>query len=65
MPGSGKKHEMLASAPTELGAPVQDDGKIQMIGGDIFTVTYIDDSTLAEKKGFPEAEKSEQSKSEL
>ena len=50
-PGSGKKHEMLASAPTELGAPVQDDGKIQMIGGDILTVTYIDDSTLAGEKG--------------
>ena len=50
-PVPGKKHEMLASAPTELGAPVQDDGKIQMIGGDILTVTYIDDSTLAGEKG--------------
>jgi len=49
-PVPGKKHEMLASAPTELGAPVQDDGKIQMIGGDILTVTYIDDSTLAGEK---------------
>ena len=50
-PVPGKKHEMLASAPTELGAPIQDDGKIQMIGGDILTVTYIDDSTLDGEKG--------------
>ena len=50
-PVPGKKHEMLASAPTELGAPAKNDGKIQMIGGDILTVTYIDDSTLDGEKG--------------
>ena len=50
-PVPGKKHEMLASAPTELGAPAKDDGKIQMVGGDILTVTYIDDSTLDGEKG--------------
>ena len=50
-PVPGKKHEMLASAPTELGAPSKNDGKIQMIGGDILTVTYIDDSTLDGEKG--------------
>lgn len=47
----GKKLEMLASAPTELGSPIQNDGKIQLIGGDILTVTYMDDSTLAGEKG--------------
>ncbi len=50
-PIPGKKNEMLASAPTELGAPVPNDGKVQMIGGDILTVTYIDDSTLDGEKG--------------
>jgi TolA-binding protein len=50
-PVPGKKLEMLASAPTELGSPNQNDGKIQMVGGDILTVTYIDDSTLAGEKG--------------
>ena len=50
-PVPGKKLEMLASAPTELGSPIQNDGKIQMVGGDILTVTYIDDSTLAGEKG--------------
>ena len=50
-PVPGKKLEMLASAPTELGSPIQNDGKIQMVGGDVLTVTYIDDSTLAGEKG--------------
>ena len=50
-PVPGKKLEMLASAPTELGSPIQNDGKIQLIGGDILTVTYMDDSTLAGEKG--------------
>ena len=50
-PVPGKKLEMLASAPTELGSPKQNDGKIQMVGGDTLTVTYIDDSTLAGEKG--------------
>ena len=50
-PVPGKKLEMLASAPTELGSPIHNDGKIQMVGGDILTVTYIDDSTLAGEKG--------------
>jgi TolA-binding protein len=50
-PIPGKKNEMLASAPTELGAPVPNDGKVQIIGGDILTVTYIDDSTLDGEKG--------------
>ena len=50
-PVPGKKNEMLASAPTELGAPIPNDGKIQMVGGDTLTVTYIDDSTLDGEKG--------------
>ena len=50
-PVPGKELEMLASAPTELGSPIQNDGKIQLIGGDILTVTYMDDSTLAGEKG--------------
>ena len=49
----GKKHEMLASAPTALGDPKPNDGVIQMIGGDTLTVTYIDESTLDGKKGVP------------
>ena len=56
---------MLASAPTELGSPIQNDGKIQMVGGDILTVTYIDDSTLAGEKEYPERGKFVQSVQEL
>lgn len=51
VPVPGKKHEMLASAPTALGDPKPNDGVIQMIGGDTLTVTYVDDSTLDGKKG--------------
>jgi TolA-binding protein len=51
VPVPGKKHEMLASAPTALGDPKPNDGVIQMIGGDTLTVTYIDDSTLDGQKG--------------
>jgi TolA-binding protein len=51
VPVPGKKHEMLASAPTELGVPKPNDGKLQMIGGDTLTVTYLDDSTLDGQKG--------------
>ncbi|NNC87708.1 MAG: tetratricopeptide repeat protein, partial [Akkermansiaceae bacterium] len=51
VPVPGKKHEMLASAPTALGDPKPNDGVLQMIGGDTLTVTYIDDSTLEGEKG--------------
>ncbi len=51
VPVPGKKHEMLASAPTALGDPKPNDGVIQMIGGDTLTVTYVDDSTLDGQKG--------------
>ena len=64
-PVPGKKLEMLASAPTELGSPIQNDGKIQMVGGDILTVTYIDDSTLAGEKGVSRKGKFVQSVQEL
>ncbi|MCH7224684.1 tol-pal system YbgF family protein [Haloferula sp. A504] len=53
VPVPGKKHEMLASAPTALGEPKAGDGVIQMVGGDTLTVTYIDDSTLDGQKGVP------------
>jgi TolA-binding protein len=48
---AGKKEEMLVSAPTEIGAAKQNDGKLQMVGGDTIEVTYLDDSTLDGKKG--------------
>lgn len=51
VPVPGKKHEMLASAPTALGDPKPNDGVIQMVGGDTLTVTYVDDSTLDGQKG--------------
>jgi TolA-binding protein len=51
VPVPGKKHEMLASAPTELGTAKPNDGKLQMVGGDTLTVTYMDDSTLDGEKG--------------
>jgi hypothetical protein len=51
VPVPGKKHEMLASAPTALGDPKPNDGVIQMVGGDTLTVTYVDDSTLDGRKG--------------
>ena len=51
VPVPGKKHEMLASAPTALGDPKPGDGVLQMLGGDTLTVTYIDDSTLDGQKG--------------
>ncbi len=53
VPVPGKKNEMLASAPTALGEPKPGDGVIQMVGGDILTVTYIDESTLDGQKGIP------------
>ena len=53
VPVPGKKHEMLASAPTALGAPRPNDGVLQMVGGDTLEVTYLDDSTLDGKKGVP------------
>ena len=51
VPVAGKKHEMLASAPTALGDAKPGDGVLQMIGGDTLTVTYLDDSTMDGKKG--------------
>jgi TolA-binding protein len=53
VPVAGKKHEMLASAPTALGDAKPGDGVLQMIGGDTLTVTYLDDSTMDGKKGVP------------
>lgn len=53
VPVPGKKHEMLTSAPTALGAAKPGDGVLQMVGGDTLEVTYIDDSTLDGKKGVP------------
>lgn len=53
VPVPGKKHEMLASAPTALGAPNPNDDVLQMVGGDTVTVTYLDDSTLNGEKGVP------------
>jgi len=51
VPVPGKPNEMLASAPTALGAPKPNDGVIQMIGGDTIEVTYTDDSTADGQKG--------------
>jgi len=50
-PVPGKDNEMLASAPTALGLPKPGDGVLQMIGGDVLTVTYVDDSTVDGQKG--------------
>lgn len=51
VPVPGKPNEMLASAPTALGAPKPNDGVIQMVGGDTLEVTYTDDSTADGQKG--------------
>jgi TolA-binding protein len=51
VPVAGKKDEMLVSAPTEVKAAKPNDGKLQILGGDTLTVTYLDDSTLDGKKG--------------
>jgi TolA-binding protein len=50
-PVPGKDNEMLASAPTALGLPKPGDGVLQMVGGDLLTVTYVDDSTVDGQKG--------------
>jgi outer membrane protein assembly factor BamD (BamD/ComL family) len=50
-PVPGKDNQMLASAPTALGLPKPGDGVIQMVGGDVLGVTYIDDSTKDGRKG--------------
>ncbi len=50
-PVPGRDAQMLASAPTALGLPKPNDGVIQMVGGDIVTVVYIDDSTVDGSKG--------------
>jgi TolA-binding protein len=52
-PVPGKTDEMLASAPTALGAAKPNDGVLQMVGGDTLEVTYLDDSTLDGQKGVP------------
>ncbi len=49
----GKDNEVLVSAATELGLPVPNDGKLQILGGDKITVTYIDQSTQDGKKDVP------------
>lgn len=51
VPVPGKPNEMLASAPTALGAPIPNDGVVQMIGGDTLEVVYTDDSTSDGQKG--------------
>jgi TolA-binding protein len=51
VPVAGKKDEMLTSAPTKIGAPIPNDGIIQLHGGDTLTVSYLDDSTLDGQKG--------------
>mgnify|MGYP006281284395 CR=1 FL=1 len=51
VPVPGRDNEMLASAPTALGLPKPGDGVLQMIGGDVLTVTYVDDSTVDGQKG--------------
>lgn len=51
VPVPGKPNEMLASAPTTLGAPIPNDGVVQMIGGDTLEVVYTDDSTSDGQKG--------------
>ena len=51
VPVPGKPNEMLASAPTALGAPIPNDGVVQMIGGDTLEVVYTDDSTSDGEKG--------------
>lgn len=53
VPIPGKDNEMLASAPTALGAAKAGDGILQMVGGDTIEVTYLDDSTLDGQKGVP------------
>ena len=53
VPVPGKDNEMLASAPTALGAAKANDGVLQMVGGDTLEVTYLDDSTLDGQKGVP------------
>lgn len=50
-PVPGKDNQMLASAPTALGLPKPGDGIIQMVGGDVLSVTYLDDSTKDGSKG--------------
>jgi TolA-binding protein len=50
-PATGQAKEVLISAPTELGRAKPGDGKLQVLGGDTLTVTYLDDSTLDGKKG--------------
>jgi len=52
-PVPGRENQMLASAPTALGLPKPNDGVIQMVGGDLLTVTYMDDSTMDGSKGIP------------
>lgn len=57
VPVAGKKNEMLTSAATQIGSAKKNDGVIQLHGGDILTVTYLDDSTLDGKKGVPRSGK--------
>jgi TolA-binding protein len=54
---AGKSDEMLASVPTAVGAAKPGDGVLQMVGGDMITVTYLDDSTQDGKKGVPRSGK--------
>jgi TolA-binding protein len=54
---AGKKNEMLASIPTEVGTPKPNDGKLQMMGGDTITSTYVDESTFQGKRNVPRSGK--------
>ena len=53
VPIPGKQREMLTSIPTEIGNPVPNDGKLQIVGGDTITAIYLDESTFDGKKGVP------------
>lgn len=57
VPIAGKTNEMLASIPTEVGTPIPNDGKLQMMGGDTITSTYIDESTFDGKRDVPRSGK--------
>jgi TolA-binding protein len=57
VPIAGKKNEMLASIPTEVGKPVLNDGKLQMMGGDTITSTYVDESTFEGERDVPRSGK--------
>jgi TolA-binding protein len=52
-PLAGQDEIYLGSLPTLAGAPVPNDGKLQVIGGDTIEVAYIDDNTKEGNKDVP------------